>query len=83
MWAPVYGLTKTMLNAITFHLAPELEPRGVSINAICPGWVRTEMGGQDAPRNVEDGVASILWLALEAPASISGKFMRDREEIPW
>ena len=83
MWAPVYGITKTMLNSLTFHLAPELQPRGISINALCPGWVKTEMGGPEAPRSVEEGVQTALWLATEAPITYTGKFFRDREEIPW
>lgn len=83
MWAPVYGLTKILLNAITFHLAPELVPRGVCINAICPGWVRTDMGGADASRSVEEGVETAIWLATEAPQEMTGKFLRDKKEIPW
>ena len=83
LWAPVYGLTKTLVNSITYHLAPELESRGVSINALCPGWVKTEMGGPEAPRSVEEGAETAIWLATKAPASLTGKFLRDKKEIPW
>ena len=83
LWAPVYGLTKTLVNSITYHLAPELESRGVSINALCPGWVKTEMGGPEAPRSVEEGAETAIWLATKAPASFTGKFLRDKKEIPW
>ena len=83
LWAPIYGITKTMLNSLTFHLAPELADRGISINALCPGWVRTEMGGTEAPRTVEEGIQTALWLATDAPIQYTGKFFRDRKEIPW
>ena len=83
LWAPVYGITKTMLNSLTFHLANELTERGISINALCPGWVRTEMGGAEAPRSVEEGVQTALWLATTAPQQYTGKFFRDKKEIPW
>jgi short-subunit dehydrogenase len=83
MWAPVYGITKTMINSLTFHLGSELSERGISINALCPGWVKTEMGGSEAPRSVEEGVQTALWLAMDAPLQYTGKFFRDKKEIPW
>ena len=60
-----------------------LQGRGILVNAACPGWVRTEMGGANADRSVEEGADTIVWLASDAPASLSGKFFRDRAEIPW
>jgi hypothetical protein len=48
-----------------------------------PGWVRTDMGGQGATRSVEEGADTIVWLATEAPQELTGKFFRDRKEIPW
>jgi NAD(P)-dependent dehydrogenase (short-subunit alcohol dehydrogenase family) len=54
-----------------------------AVNSVCPGWVRTEMGGENASRSVEEGADTIVWLASEAPQDLAGKFLRDREEIPW
>lgn len=82
-WSPAYCVSKTMLNMITRQLANELSSQGVTVNAVCPGWVRTDMGGKSAPRSVEQGAATQLWLATEAPASLTGKFFRDKKEIPW
>jgi NAD(P)-dependent dehydrogenase (short-subunit alcohol dehydrogenase family) len=82
-WAPAYCISKTALNAVTVQLAKALEGRGISVNAVCPGWVRTDMGGPSAPRSIEEGAAGILWLALDAPQEFTGGFFRDRERIPW
>ncbi len=80
-WAPAYSTSKTALNAITVHLAGTLT--AFAVNSVCPGWVRTDMGGPNAPRSVEQGVDTIVWLATEAPQTLTGKFLRDRQEIPW
>jgi NAD(P)-dependent dehydrogenase (short-subunit alcohol dehydrogenase family) len=82
-WAPAYCISKTTLNAVTVQLAKALEGRGIAVNAVCPGWVRTDMGGPSAPRSVEEGAAGILWLALDAPQKLTGGFFRDGERIPW
>jgi NAD(P)-dependent dehydrogenase (short-subunit alcohol dehydrogenase family) len=75
-----YRLSKTALNALTRTLAAE-EPE-VSVNSICPGWVRTDMGGPTATRSVAEGADSAVWLATtEDPPS--GGFFRDRRPIPW
>jgi len=77
-----YRISKTALNAVTAILAAEL--RGVAaVNSICPGWVRTDMGGPNAERDVSEGLAGAVWMALDAPQSLTGKFVRDREVIPW
>jgi NAD(P)-dependent dehydrogenase (short-subunit alcohol dehydrogenase family) len=80
-WAPVYCISKTALNGVTAQLAAAL-PK-FAVNSMCPGWVRTEMGGQNASRSVEEGADTIVWLASEAPQELTGKFLRDRKEIPW
>ena len=80
-WAPAYSISKTALNGITSQLAAAL-PK-FAVNSVCPGWVRTDMGGENASRSVEEGADTIVWLAAEAPQELSGKFLRDRKEIPW
>ena len=82
-WAPVYCVSKTALNALTVQLALALKSRGIAVNAVCPGWIRTRMGGDAAPGTVEEGADTPLWLATEAPLSLTGKFLRNRREIPW
>jgi NAD(P)-dependent dehydrogenase (short-subunit alcohol dehydrogenase family) len=80
-WAPAYCISKTALNGVTVQLAAAL-PK-FAVNSVCPGWVRTEMGGENASRSVEEGADTIVWLASEALQDVTGKFLRDRKEIPW
>src|SRR4051794_37645692 len=80
-WAPAYCISKTALNGVTVQLAAAL-PK-FAINSVCPGWVRTDMGGGNATRSVEEGADTIVWLASEAPQDLTGKFLRDRKEIAW
>ena len=80
-WAPAYCISKTALNGVTVQLAAAL-PK-FAVNSVCPGWVRTDMGGGNATRSVEEGADTIVWLASEAPQELTGKFLRDRKEIPW
>jgi NAD(P)-dependent dehydrogenase (short-subunit alcohol dehydrogenase family) len=80
-WTPAYCISKTALNGVTVQLAAAL-PK-FAVNSVCPGWVRTDMGGQNASRSVEEGAETIVWLANEAPQDLTAKFLRDRKEIPW
>jgi NAD(P)-dependent dehydrogenase (short-subunit alcohol dehydrogenase family) len=80
-WAPAYCVSKTALNGVTVQLAAAL-PK-FAVNSVCPGWVRTEMGGENASRSVEEGADTIVWLASEASQDLTGKFLRDRKGIPW
>lgn len=80
-WSPAYCISKTALNGVTSQLAAAL-PK-FAVNSVCPGWVRTDMGGGNATRSVEEGADTIVWLATDAPQSLTGKFLRDRKEIPW
>lgn len=77
-----YRISKAALNAVTGILAAEL--RGtVAVNSMCPGWVRTDMGGANAERDVSQGADTAVWLALDAPQALTGKFLRDRKVIAW
>jgi NAD(P)-dependent dehydrogenase (short-subunit alcohol dehydrogenase family) len=80
-WAPCYSVSKTALNGVTVQLAAAL-PK-FAVNSVCPGWVRTDMGGDNATRSVAEGAATIVWLAIEAPQDLTGKFVKDRKIIPW
>jgi NAD(P)-dependent dehydrogenase (short-subunit alcohol dehydrogenase family) len=80
-WAPAYCVSKTALNGVTVQLAAAL-PK-FAVNSVCPGWVRTDMGGENATRSVAEGAATIVWLATDAPHDLTGKFVKDRKVIPW
>ncbi len=80
-WAPGYCTSKTALNGVTSQLAAAL-PK-FAVNSVCPGWVRTDMGGPGASRSVEEGANGIVWLATDAPQTETGKFWRDRKVIAW
>lgn len=77
-----YSVSKATLNAITLSLSHGL-PRNVKINAMCPGWVRTKMGGAGAPRSPQKGAETILWLANLSSSGPSGLFFRDKKPINW
>ncbi|WP_299140391.1 SDR family NAD(P)-dependent oxidoreductase [uncultured Tateyamaria sp.] len=77
-----YGVAKAALNALSYALPRDL-PSGVSVNAMCPGWVHTRMGGKAAPRTPEEGADTAIWLALDVPGDVTGKFFRDRQEKAW
>lgn len=64
-------------------LAQSLSDKGITVNSMCPGWVRTDMGGTSAPRSPEQGADTAIWLAAEASRSQSGKFFRDRKEVAF
>jgi NAD(P)-dependent dehydrogenase (short-subunit alcohol dehydrogenase family) len=81
--ATSYSLSKLALNGATIMLSQSLKPKNIAINAMCPGWVRTDMGGNAAPRSPEEGADTAIWLVTEAPRSESGKFWRDRKAISF
>ncbi|MBS1247504.1 MAG: short-chain dehydrogenase/reductase [Proteobacteria bacterium] len=78
-----YRISKVGLNAFTRLLARELAPTAIRVNTVCPGWVRTDMGGRNAPRSVEEGVRGIVWAALLGEEGPSGGFFRDGRPISW
>jgi NAD(P)-dependent dehydrogenase (short-subunit alcohol dehydrogenase family) len=81
--APAYRISKTALNAVTRILAGDLAAVGIKVNAVCPGWCRTDMGGESAPRTAEEGIDTVVWLATQSGDGPTGGFFRDRQPIPW
>jgi NAD(P)-dependent dehydrogenase (short-subunit alcohol dehydrogenase family) len=80
---PGYRLSKTALNAVTRVFADELKSTNVKVNAVCPGWVRTQMGGPNAELSVVDGTKGIVWAATLPDDGPSGGFFRHGAEIDW
>lgn len=82
-FCPGYRLSKTALNALTRILADELQDTGIKVNAVCPGWVRTDMGGAEADLSVEEGARGIVWAATLPADGPSGGFFRHGQPIDW
>lgn len=80
---PAYSLSKAALNMLTLKMSADLQEDGILVNAVCPGWVQTRMGGPEAPRNVSEGAASIIWPALIPNDGPTGGFFRDGEPVSW
>lgn len=79
---PAYRMSKAGLNALTLMFSRQLESDGIRVNAVCPGWVRTAMGGPEAPLSVTEGADTPVWLATcENPPT--GKFFKNRTIIDW
>ena len=81
--SPAYRVSKAALNALTATLAAEVKGEGILVNAMSPGWVRTDMGGEDAPRSVEEAADTAVWLCLLPSSGPTGQFMRDKKPVPW
>lgn len=80
---PGYRISKTALNALTRVLSDELKEENILVNSMCPGWVKTRMGGKEAPKSVEEGADTAVWLATLPDKGARGGFFRDRKPIPW
>ena len=80
--APAYSVTKAALNALTRQLAADVRGDGILVNAVCPGWVATDMGGPGG-RPVADGAASVLWAVDLPDDGPTGGFFRDGRPLPW
>ncbi|NEO79846.1 SDR family NAD(P)-dependent oxidoreductase [Moorena sp. SIO4G3] len=80
---PSYSLSKLALNGATILLAEALKPKGIAVYAMWPGWVRTDMGGEQAPLSPEQGADTVIWLATQASPSLSGKYFYKRQEISY
>jgi carbonyl reductase 1 len=78
-----YSVSKALMNAFTRVLARDLVGTGQRINAVCPGWVKTRMGGSSAPRGLEQGASGIVWAATLGPGDPNGGFFRDAKAIAW
>jgi NAD(P)-dependent dehydrogenase (short-subunit alcohol dehydrogenase family) len=78
-----YRISKTALNAVTKLLSEELAPDGILINSVCPGWVKTDMGGEGAHREVPEGASGITWAATLPQGGPTGGFYRDGKSLSW
>lgn len=79
---PAYSVSKAALNAFTRTLAVELKGSGILVNAVCPGWVATDMGGAGG-RPIKDGAASVVWAVMVPDDGPTGGFFRDGQPLPW
>jgi NAD(P)-dependent dehydrogenase (short-subunit alcohol dehydrogenase family) len=79
----VYRATKVAMNVMTRALAEDLDGTGILVNAISPGWCRSDMGGAGAPRSAEQGAASIVWGVTLPDGGVSGGFFQDGEPLTW
>ena len=80
---PAYRVSKAGLNALTRIFASELHRYGILVNAVCPGWVQTDMGGSEAPLAPEQGAETIVWAATLPDNGPTGSFFRNKQAIPW
>jgi NAD(P)-dependent dehydrogenase (short-subunit alcohol dehydrogenase family) len=80
---PAYRMSKTALNALTRTLAAELKGTNILVNSLCPGWVKTDMGGPNAVKTLAEGADTAVWLATLPDSGASGGFYRDRKAISW
>lgn len=80
---PAYRISKTAINALTNVASAEAVGKNIKINSVCPGWVKTDMGGASATRPVEKGAETIVWAATLPDGGPTGKFFRDKKEISW
>jgi NAD(P)-dependent dehydrogenase (short-subunit alcohol dehydrogenase family) len=78
-----YSMSKLALNALTRVLSRELHSTGIRVNAVCPGWVHTRMGGHSATRSPQEGARGIVWAAMLPASGPTGGFFRDEQPAEW
>lgn len=81
--APFYRMSKMALNALTCIAASETKEYDILINSVCPGWVRSDMGGENAVRTLDEGAAGIIWAATLPKGGANGGFFRDGQKLDW
>ena len=81
--APAYSISKAGLNVLTIQLAKLVKDVDILVNAVGPGWVKTDMGTSQAPRNVDEGAAGIIWAATLPKDGPTGGFFRDGQRLDW
>lgn len=82
-YSPAYSISKTALNAVTKQFAAALSSKGIAVNSVHPGWIKTDMGGIAAPLPVEKGAETPVWLATEVPVNVTSKFFYNKKEYAW
>lgn len=82
-YAPSYSMSKAALNALTRVFAASVRGTDIKVNSMCPGWVRSDMGGPGAPRSLEQGAETILWLATLPSDGPTAGFFRDKKQVAW
>ena len=82
-YSPAYSISKTALNAVTKQFAAALSPKGIAVNSVHPGWIKTDMGGSAAPAPIEKGAETPVWLATEVPIDVTSKFFYNKKEFAW
>jgi NAD(P)-dependent dehydrogenase (short-subunit alcohol dehydrogenase family) len=78
-----YKISKVALNALTRIMADEVKSDNIKVNTMSPGWVRTDMGGSNAPRSLSEGADTVVWLATLLDDGPSGGFFHDRRPTSW
>jgi NAD(P)-dependent dehydrogenase (short-subunit alcohol dehydrogenase family) len=81
--SPAYDVSKSAVNAFTVHLAYELKDSKIKVNAAHPGWVKTEMGGEGATMDIEDGAKTSVALATAGEKAPNGAYIHMGETLPW
>lgn len=80
---PAYRISKTAMNGLTTYLHAELSGDGIKVNSVCPGWVRTDLGGGSATRSIDEGIQGIVWAATLPNDGPSGGYFRDGKRLDW
>lgn len=78
-----YRISKAGVNAVTRIFSAVYKGHNVLVNSICPGWVKTDMGGPNAQREIDEGISGIIWAATLPDGGPTGGFFRDKHPIPW